>query len=106
MSFSTNTHTVAIEKNEDSYGRMGYLNESYSTLVEMFGQPDNPDKDMPVIKTTALWNVLFNDGTLATIYNYKNDTPPEQNSFWHISGKSTKSVLRVIEAVAKFRGDI
>ena len=106
MPFSTNTHTVAIEKNEDSYGRMGYLNESYSTLVEMFGQPKNPDKDGHIIKTTAEWMILFNDGTLATIYNYKDDTPPEQNTFWHIGGKSSKSVLRVTEAVAKFRGDI
>jgi len=41
---------------------------SYYTLVSLFGQPTVGDE----YKTDAQWEVEFDDGTVASIYNWKN----------------------------------
>ncbi len=47
---------------------MGTMNITFNSLVDLFGDP-GPGDDY---KTDAEWIIKFEDGTVATIYNYKN----------------------------------
>ena len=58
------------------------------------GYPTYTDGD----KTLAEWVIKGNDGTIATIYDYKNyGMRKEQISNWHIGGKSEKAVKLIAE---------
>jgi hypothetical protein len=50
---------------------MGYCdaNTTYAELVACFGEPET---DIDGEKVDAEWCIKFEDGTIATIYNYKN----------------------------------
>jgi hypothetical protein len=79
----------------------GYINCSYDDLVEALGYPIEPE--YLDTKTDAEWDIQFDDGTVATIYNWKNgkrycgeigynlcDIPQ-----WHVGGRSPEVVERV-----------
>lgn len=71
----------------------GYLQAYYHQLVEVFGEPtDSGDK------TTAEWCLEFEDGTVATIYDWKEYETPMGLYQWHIGGRSQKAVDRVTRA--------
>jgi len=101
MNFKTHN-----DKEIDSTGThlQGTINIDYKTLVKAFGEPNGSDG----YKSDAEWDLLFDDGTPATIYNYKdginyldeNGTPVEKITDWHIGGEDEKAVLH-IEAVLK-----
>ena len=46
----------------------GYVTSDYSNIVRVFGEPFNGDG----YKVDAEWGILFDDGLVATIYNWKN----------------------------------
>lgn len=46
----------------------GYVKATYDNLVKAFGKPGVGDNS----KTDAEWIVRFEDGTVVTIYNWKN----------------------------------
>lgn len=83
----------------------GYLDANYSDLCEVFGMPNPENCDN--YKTDAEWNIQFGDGTIATIYNYKDgknycgpdglDT--EDIKEWHIGGFSKSAVEMVKLAI-------
>ena len=50
---------------------VGYVTTTYATLVKELGEP-HTDFD----KSTAHWNIQAPDGTVATIYDYKEYTTP------------------------------
>ena len=53
----------------------GNVGATYQELVEVFGEPIRYDSDGTTHmnnKTDAEWRISFEDGTKATIYNYKN----------------------------------
>jgi len=68
----------------------GYITVNYSKLKSLFGTPMKGDE----YKTDAEWVVKFNDGTIATIYNYKDGknyngskgTPKTKITNWHVGG--------------------
>tara|TARA_R100001594_G_scaffold64860_1_gene99186 strand:+ start:1016 stop:1513 length:498 start_codon:yes stop_codon:yes gene_type:complete len=69
----------------------GHLwNVPYSKIVEVFGEPEKTGHD----KTDVEWTILFDDGTTATIYNWKNGRAycgedglePEQITDWNVGG--------------------
>tara|TARA_A100001011_G_scaffold396794_1_gene495834 strand:- start:2562 stop:2918 length:357 start_codon:yes stop_codon:yes gene_type:complete len=74
----------------------GYVNATYDELVSKLGSP-GPSFDG--YKSDAEWHIEFEDGSVATIYNWKdgfnycgeNGTPIENIKEWHIGG-NTKSV--------------
>ena len=107
MLIRPSTVAIAVEADRAIRNSKGYLNESYSTLEDIFSKPETAECEIEaeMLGYMARWIVLFSDGTLASIH-YDKNIPLEQNTFWHIGGKSSKSVLRVTEAVAKFKGDI
>lgn len=80
---------------------VGVVYPSYDQLVRLFGPPtSNGDP----FKTDAMWDVEFSDGTVATIYNWKNGPafggpPVEQIKTWNVGGHGPKALTRVRSAV-------
>ena len=74
----------------------GYIRADFDELVAAFGEPGNGDE----YKTDAEWIIEFNDGTVATIYNWKDGynycgedgLPVECITEWHIGGNGQRSV--------------
>ena len=82
-------------------GLVGNINVDYNFLVQKLGQPTESDG----YKIDAEWNIEFDDGTVATIYNYKDGKnylgedglDVEEITDWHVGGKSNKSLKLVKE---------
>jgi hypothetical protein len=82
---------------------IGQINTTYKRLVEVFGYPDNGDG----YKTDAEWTLWFEDGTIATIYNYKDGKNYKGSdglkvkdiTDWHIGGHSPIAEKRVKDAL-------
>lgn len=68
----------------------GYIRATYAELVERFGQPEGGGD-----KTTVEWMLKFEDGTVATIYDWKEYETPTYEYDWHIGGKSKAAVSAV-----------
>lgn len=89
-----------FDKIDGTY-RQATLNIPYRILVDVFGEPLCGDGG----KTDAEWIIEFADGTIATIYNYKNGIaycgdsgiPTEQITDWSIGGHCS-SVVNLIES--------
>ena len=71
----------------------GYMPARYDQLVAVFGEPEGGGD-----KTTVEWCLAFEDGTVATIYDWKEYETPMGLYSWHIGGKSKKAVDRVTQA--------
>jgi hypothetical protein len=82
---------------------VGYVDVDYKTIKSVFGKPFNSCTD----KCDAEWSILFDDGTEATIYNYKDGknylgrkgTPKTQITNWHIGGYNERAVELVTKAL-------
>jgi len=79
----------------------GYINATFDELFEELGAPtyDEPSGDG---KVDVEWCLRFEDGTLATIYNWKdydNGVKCKSGGLyrWHIGGKSFNAVCHVID---------
>ena len=76
----------------------------YSELVKLFGAPERFKSGD---KVDARWVLEYEDGTIATIYNYKSgrnyngpDAPPVKSiRDWHIGGNDRRAVQRVAETL-------
>lgn len=75
---------------------------SYDSLVHLFGQPLDGDG----YKTQAEWVIQFEDGTVATIYDWKlgacylgedEGIPAMEVDSWHIGGRSQHAYNLVVE---------
>ena len=74
----------------------GYMQAYYHQLVEVFGEPECGGD-----KTTVEWCLAFEDGTVATIYDWKEYETPMGLYHWHIGGKSNLAVARVQQTFRK-----
>jgi hypothetical protein len=69
----------------------GYVVASFDAICSIFGDPMDGN-----YKTDAEWNILFSDGEVATIYNWKDGRnycgesgmEVEDIKDWHIGGNS------------------
>ncbi len=81
----------------------GYIKASYEQLLQTFGEP-NP-KLCDNYKTDVEWAFKFADGTVATLYNWKNgknyngDDGLELNHIyeWNVGGFNEKAVSKLLE---------
>ena len=86
----------------------GYVDASYATLVEVFGEPHS---DGDGYKVDAEWDLMFENGTHARIYNYKDGTnyngsdgnAVEDITDWHVGG-TTEDAVTVVHAALKAAG--
>lgn len=101
MQYTTHNQDASLDVNGTSL--QGHIDAKYSELVDLFGKPFCGDN----YKTDAEWIVKFADGTLSTIYNYKNGKnycgdegmATEQITDWHIGGETRQSLDSVQIAI-------
>ena len=96
-----------MEATENIYGTslQGYIKASYEQLLKAFGPP-NPDL-CDNYKTDVEWAFEFADGTIATLYNWKNGKNylGEEGSelkdmfTWNIGGRSERAVTKIKEQI-------
>lgn len=107
MTFTTHNTNPTVCNQANGTSLQGYVDATYKELTGLFGQPTESDG----YKVDAEWYISFDDGTFATIYNYKNGKnycgeaglPVEQIKNWHIGGESKKSCDRVQIALDLYR---
>lgn len=95
---NTAVESVKWDKRVNGSSLRGYINASYSDLVEAFGEPKS---DTDEYKTDVEWILVFNDDVVATIYNYKdgknycgaNGLNVEDIREWHVGGKGFNTVM-------------
>ena len=75
----------------------GTIKTSYNRLVETFGEPIRFAGENE--KVQAEWAIKFTDGTLATIYDWKEDKSIYEVREWHIGGHSEAAVMNVVDEV-------
>lgn len=76
---------------------IGTVETRYDTLVRVFGEPvmyDGIDE-----KTTCQWNLEFEDGSVATIYDWKTEQTPLEAYEWHVGGKSPEALTNVLDTL-------
>ncbi len=90
--------------NPDSAFTMGvtYIGEiiyDYKTLVKKFGKPqfDGASGDN---KVKIEWSLIFSDGTIATVYDWKNYNKTNLeikkfNKIWNVGGHNKKALINV-----------
>lgn len=78
----------------------GHIDTSYDRLVETFGEPVRFTPEQTDGKVQVEWTIKFNDGTLATIYDWKVEgQTPESVTTWNIGGHSQAAVMNVVDEV-------
>lgn len=97
---------VGDEVETDGSSLVSCMNKTFKEICDVFGEP-NCDGDG--YKTDAEWCIQFTDGTIATIYNWKdgknycgNDGLEVKHiTDWHIGGFNNKASINVLKAFKK-----
>jgi hypothetical protein len=90
------------DANANMTGLKGEFPITFAELVEIFGRPKygpNADRD----KTTCEWALTFEDGIIATIYDYKTNCTPMGEYEWHIGGHDVKAYTHVVDTIILHR---
>ena len=95
MTYQTH-NDIRINTNMSS-GR-GSIDTDYFTLVGLFGRPEHISND-PADKVRVEWSVKFDDGTVATIYDWKDPTPIHEVRDWHVGGFSPMALTHIASVV-------
>ena len=78
----------------------GHIVATRREIEAVFGAPAYEDEGD---KVTTEWNILFDDGTVSTIYDWKRyelGAPAmDERITWNIGGKSFAAVERVTDAL-------
>jgi len=86
----------------------GEIVATFDDIVEVFGKPHGGDG----CKTDVEWELLFEDGTVATIYNWKNGyaylgtskgTPCEKITTWNVGGRTAAARAAVASTLGVYR---
>lgn len=84
---------------------VGHVDTSYHSLLNTFGEPKDGGPDG---KTDAVWEVQFSEGTVASIYNWKNGhnycgldgVPVHRIKHWNVGGYGVRA-LELVELAIK-----
>jgi hypothetical protein len=79
----------------------GYIASDYNKLVSLFGEPCEGD----AYKIDAEWIIKFDDGSITTIYNWKNGKnycgnegeAVENMTEWHVGGHRKEALWMLME---------
>lgn len=89
----------------------GYVTARYSHVVAAFGEPNAGSDEY---KVSTSWVITFDDGTVATLYDYKDTSlyddglpTPEQFRFqseqkpyeWHVGGRQSSKVVQMVQDI-------
>ena len=86
----------------------GVVDTSYDNLVKIFGEPHI--KGEPGSKVDVEWAFEFKDGTISTIYNWKDGPcyqrddgdPVETITDWHVGGMHKDALTKVAEKINRY----
>ena len=87
----------------------GYLTTTYAELLAAFG-PSSTEFDSS--KSDAEWEIEFDDGTVACIYNWKNGvnycgpkhgTPVQEITEWNVGARNPAAVVLIEQALMDAR---
>ena len=90
----------------------GNVGATYQELVEIFGEPTRFEwSNESDNKVDAQWAIKFEDGTIATIYNYKNGLNylgaegkrVSEISMWNVGGHNERAVTLVNDEVIEWQ---
>jgi len=84
----------------------GEFTITFAELTEIFGRPDHGPNSADLDKVTCEWALQFEDGTVATIYDWKTNRTPMGEYEWHIGGHSEAAVDRVVDTIAMHRDQL
>ncbi len=70
----------------------GYVRTTYAQLVALFGQGMGAGD-----KTTQEWILQFNNGVVATIYDWKTYDTPLDVYDWHVGGARGTGVVALVQ---------
>ena len=98
------THNDLIIKTAGTH-LQGYIKLDYYDILDRLGEPQERD----VYKIDAEWVIEFYDGTVATLYNWKNGRnycgedglDLHQIGEWHIGGNKKDVVRKIYELFNK-----
>lgn len=76
----------------DGTSFQGYVQTTFAKIVEVFGKSEGKSGDD---KAHAEWGIVFDDGKVATIYDYNEPKIPKALYKWHIGGNNDAIVERV-----------
>lgn len=101
MQFTTHDTNYFIDTNMTSL--QGVITATYDQVVAKFGQPTIADE----YKIDAIWEIEFANGTVATIYNWKNGKnyngpdgmDVQDMTSWHVGGHDYHAFELVLEAL-------
>jgi len=87
----------------DHTHKQGNLDADYSLLCKLFGQPFDGDG----YKVDAEWMIEFDDGTIATIHNWKDGRnycgaeglPTQQIRIWSVGGHDIRALNLIKDMV-------
>ena len=97
--------TLCASSDAVGTSRRGLIHISYAQLKNIFGGANRtPSGDA---KVECQWAVVFPDGCIATIYNYKNgpiymeddSVDLTKNMTWHIGGHTPLAVVHILHTV-------
>lgn len=78
----------------------GYVETDYQRLVEVLGEPCHGPDDLTGDKVTCEWSVEFEDGVVATVYDWKTYTgTPKTKYRWHIGGYTGESACTNMQSL-------
>jgi hypothetical protein len=76
---------------------LGNVYTTYEELCEYFGDPTEEDTGMD--KVNCQWILKFQDGTIATIYDWDLSSTPKRLYHWHVGGFNSKAVEYVYSII-------
>jgi hypothetical protein len=77
----------------------GSIETTFTDLCRVFGPPDEGPNAVDQDKVSCVWRLKFEDGTIASIYDWKTRATPFGLYDWHIGGHDIKAVDRIREAM-------
>jgi hypothetical protein len=81
----SNLHPLAVLGcSNPSGGLRGYCTTTYANLVALLGEPHVRRGD----KTNVEWSFRCQNGTIFTVYDWKECATPTGDYAWHIGGNS------------------
>ena len=95
MKFETHNETTVLS---GGTWLQGYITIGFDKLVAVFGEPCAERG----YKVDWEWEIEFEDGTVATVYNWKNgpnygavDVTPDMIREWHVGGHNGEALENV-----------
>ena len=76
---------------------VGKVETQYDTLVRVFGEPTMAGGIDE--KSWCQWSLEFEDGTVATIYDWKEDMLPLELYDWHVGGRDQEALTLVLDTL-------